>query len=161
MLTADCGDFGLRIERGGVWTHHGSPIGRPALVTLFASVLRREGDEYWLITPVERGRIVVVDAPFVVVGLRVEGAGRDQNLVFETNVGDVVTADAEHPIRVATDPETGEPRPYVEARPGLEALIGRSIYYEMAELAVAGGGDGDGDGEAWGVWSGGRFFPLA
>jgi uncharacterized protein len=154
----DCGDLNMRIARDGTWFYHGSPIGRKPLVKLFASVLRREEDgDYWLVTPAERGRIEVEDAPFTAVELAVAGLGRDQVLSFRTNLDDWVRAGPEHPIRV--EPAAGRrgPRPYVRVRGLLDALILRPIYYELVALAV------DREGEAGaelGVWSMGAFFPL-
>ena len=126
---AHCGEIDIRIARDGTWFHEGSLIGRPALVRLFASVLRRDPDAFYLVTPVEKLRITVEDAPFVAVGLEAgEGVLR-----FATNVGDVVEAGPEHPIRVIRD-DAGAPRPYVEVRRGLEALIARPVFYELAAL---------------------------
>lgn len=149
------GDLDIRIARDGTWFYLGSPIARLGLVRLFAGILRRDPDgEYWLVTPVEKVRIRVDDAPFVAVGMEVEGTGRDQRLKFRTNIGDETVADAEHPIRVETDPRTRQPAPYVLVRDRLEALIARSVFYDLAALA-----EEDGDG-VFGVWSAGCFFPL-
>ena len=127
---ANCGDIDIRIARDGSWSYQGSPIGRPALVRLFASVLRRDPDGFHLVTPVEKLKITVEDAPFVAVGLEAgEGVLR-----FATNVGDVVEAGPEHPIRVETG-EGGAPRPYVRVRGGLDALIARPVFYELVALA--------------------------
>ncbi len=167
VLTQDtlpiCGDFDMRIARDGTWFYHGSPIGRKPLVKLFASVLRREHDgSYWLVTPVERGRIAVDDAPFVAVELTPSGSGRDQILVFRTNLDETIAAGPDFPIRVVEDAATGEPTPYVlarvgrDGRPGLDALISRPVFYQLVELALE---DPDGSGRL-GVWSGGMFFPL-
>lgn len=151
--------YDIRIARDGVWWHEGAPIRRLALVRLFAGVLRRdEAGDYWLVTPAERGRIRVEDAPFVAVEMRAEGAGEDQVLRFRTNVDDWATAGPDHPIRVAADPETGEPSPYVLVRNGLEARLARPVYYELAERAVP--RDADGEGTVYGVWSKGAFFPI-
>lgn len=153
-----CGDFGIRIARDGTWYYQNSPIGRISLAKLFSTVLRRDEDgEYWLVTPVERGRVEVEDAPFVAVRLDVAEAGRDQVLTMETNLDDSVTVDAEHPIRVALDPETQEPTPYVLVRERLEARINRAVYYELVELGVEREGE---DGHIYGVWSSGEFFAL-
>jgi hypothetical protein len=152
-----CGDLDMRIARDGTWFYLATPIGRPALVALFASILKREGDRFYLVTPVEKVGITVDDAPFVAVDFTAEAEGADQRLTFETNVGDLVTAGPEHPIRVATDPATGEPAPYVMVRRGLEALIDRKSFYRLAEL----GSEHEVDGVAeFGLWSGGAFFPL-
>ena len=109
------------------------------------------------VTPVERGRIIVDDAPFTAVELDVKGQGREQILRFRTNVDDWVEADRDHPIRVAEDPETGEPSPYVLVRAGLEALIGRSVFYQLVEGAEERVLDGT---TTLGVWSKGQYFPL-
>lgn len=153
-----CGDFDIRIASDGTWFHEGSPIGRKPLVKLFSSVLRREDDgEYWLVTPVERGRVVVDDAPFTAVEFSVSGQGKSQLLQFRTNLDAWVTLDRDHPLRVATDSETGEPRPYILVRDRLEALILRPVYYGLAELAQ----EEDMDvGKRFGLWSDGSFFPL-
>lgn len=155
---AICGDFGIAIGRDGTWYYHGSPIGRKPLVKLFASVLRRdEGGEYWLITPVERGRILVEDAPFTAVEVTAEGDGKERILRFRTNLDDEVEAGPDHPIRVDHDLASGEPSPYVHVRGGLEARILRPVYYHLVEL----GDEVERDGETmFGVWSHGQFFPL-
>lgn len=150
---AHCGDSEMRIARDGTWFHQGSPIRRAAMVRAFSRILRREpGGNYVLVTPVEKLDIQVEDAPFVAVEMKVEGAAEDQVLAFRLNTGDVVTASTDHPLRFE-EHEDG-PHPYVHVRGGLEALIARPIYYDLAELALAG------EGEVPGVWSGGTFFPL-
>ena len=152
-----CGDLDMRIARDGTWFYLGTPIGRKRLVKLFSSILRKDGDAYFLVTPVEKVGITVDDAPFVAVDFEVEGSGRDQVVRFLTHVDDVVTASATNPIRVARDPETGEPSPYVMVRAGLEALIDRKSFYRLVEI----GSHATRDGEKWfGVWSGGMFFPI-
>lgn len=152
-----CGDLDMRIARDGTWFYHGSPIGRKPLVQLFAKVLRREDDgEFYLVTPVEKGRVVVDDAPFVAVELQRSGEGRDQTLRLRTNVDDEVPVDTAHPIRVEFDAASGEPSPYVRVRGALDALIARSVYYELVELGEE-APDGSGD---YGVWSGGRFHVI-
>lgn len=153
----DCGDFGLRIGRDGTWYYRDSPINRKPLVKLFATVLRREPSGYFLVTPVERGRIEVEDAPFTAVSVSSEGTGRARRLTFTTNLDQEVTADADHPIRVAVDAESGEPRPYVEVRDQLEALILRSVYYELVEWGETVAENGT---DRYGIWSSGIFFPL-
>jgi hypothetical protein len=154
---AHCGDIDIRIARDGTWFHQGSPIGRKELVRLFSTILRRDGDDYVLVTPAEKMRIVVEDAPFMAVLMDVEGEGCEQRLIFTTNVGDVTVAGADNPIRVATDPASEEPAPYVHVRRGLEARISRAVFYQLADLAVAGEGEQAG---LLGVWSGGVFFPI-
>lgn len=126
-----CGAIDIRIARNGLWFHEGSPIGREALVRLFSTILRRDPEGYVLVTPVEKLSIVVEDAPFVAVAVERRG----EALAFTTNVGDVVEAGPDNPIRVEMDPLSGEPRPYVHVRRGLEALIARPVFYELAEMA--------------------------
>ena len=151
-------DLDMRIARDGTWFYHGSLIGRKPLVKLFASVLNRDEDGvYWLTTPAEKGRVEVDDAPFLAVELTVSGAGGDQVLRFRTTLDDEVTADGDHPLRVALDPKTGEPSPYVLVRGRLEALINRSVFYELVEHGVEEAIAGK---TLFGVWSVGRFFPL-
>lgn len=152
-----CGDLDMEIRRDGTWFYLGTPIGRHALVKLFASIIRKDGGDYFLVTPVEKVGIRVVDAPFVAVDAEAEGDGRGQRITFTTNVEDVVAAGPDHPIRVARDPETGEPSPYVLIRRNLEALIDRKTFYRLVEL----GRHEEHEGERWfGLWSGGRFFPV-
>ena len=148
-----CGDSEMRIARDGTWFHQGSPIGRQALVRLFSTVLRREPDGgFVLVTPVEKLSIEVEDAPFVAIELKTEDEGAARSLAFRLNTGDLVVAGAAHPLRF----ESGEdgPHPYITVRPGLDALVVRSVYYELAELALAEGA------EPPGVWSGGVFFAM-
>ena len=153
-----CGDIDMRIARDGVWYYNGSPIGRKRLVKLFASVLRRDPDnQHYLVTPVEKLRIKVDDAPFLAVEIEVQGSGTDQVLLFRTNVDDVVHADETHPIRVDIDPHDQQPSPYVLVRKGLEALIARSVFYELVALGVERDGA---NGTELGVWSTGQFFSL-
>ena len=152
-----CGDLDMRIARDGTWFYLGTPIGRKPLVKLFSSILRRDGDEYFLVTPVEKVGIKVDDAPFVADGFEVEGEGKTQNIVFTTQVDDTAVAGPDHPIRVERDPETGEPAPYVLIRSNLEALIDRKSFYRLVDIAT----HEEHGGERWfGVWSGGRFFPI-
>lgn len=141
-----CGHSRMRIARDGVWYHEGRPIRRPAMVRLFASILRREPDGgYVLVTPVEKLAIDVEDAPFVAVELNSEGEGRGRGLAFRLNTDEAVIAGPEHPLRL----DSG--RPYLGVRRGLEALVARPVFYELAEIALTEGG---------GVWSGGAYFPL-
>lgn len=150
---AFCGDSFMRIARDGTWFHQGTPIGRRELVRLFSTILRKEGADYFLVTPAEKLSIQVDDAPFLAVLLSVAGTGRDQLLGFTTNVGDEVPADAGHPIRVVIDPVSEEPSPYVHVRKGLEALIARNVFYELVQIAER-------QDDLLGVWSSGLFFPL-
>lgn len=149
----NCGDIDIRIRKDGVWFHEGTPIGREALVRLFSTVLRKDEDGIYLVTPVEKLRIQVEDAPFVAT--RVDRKG--EALCFTTNVGDEVEAGPDNPIRVEMDPRTGEPRPYLYVRRGLEALIARPVFYELVEMAQPHDG-------AMAVESNGEWFtvgPLA
>jgi hypothetical protein len=153
----DCGDLAIRIARDGTWYYRGSPIGRPPLVKLFASVLRRESDGgYWLVTPAERGRIDVEDVPFLAVELTVEGEGRGQQLIFRTNLDEFVTAGPGNPLRVETA-ASGEPAPYILVRDQLEARIARSVFYELVELGTE---EQVGNKIEFGVWSNEAFFSL-
>jgi hypothetical protein len=150
-------DLDMRIARDGTWFYRGSPITRMSLVKLFASVLRREPDgRYWLVTPAERGRVTVEDVPFIAVAVDAEGEGRDRDLIFRTNLDEIVTAGPDHKLRVETAAD-GTPAPYVLVRPGLEAKLTRPVFYELAELGqeelIAGE-------RQFGVWSGGNFFRL-
>ncbi len=148
-----CGDLDMHIRRDGTWFYQGTPIGRPELVKLFSTILWREGDDYFLVTPVEKVGITVEDAPFVAVDFEAEGSGTDQLLRFVTNLQDEALAGPDHPIRVVRDPETGEPSPYVLIRRNLEALIDRKSFYRLVDI----GAHHDG----WfGLWSGGEFFGI-
>jgi uncharacterized protein len=147
----------MRIARDGTWFYRGSPIGRIALVKLFASVLRREPDgRYWLVTPAERGRIEVEDVPFLAVALSVQGEGHEQQLIFRTNMDDIVTAGPDAPLRVETN-ASGEPAPYIHVRDRLEARLVRSVFYDLVEL---GREEPVEETTQFGVWSRGRFFRL-
>lgn len=148
-----CGDLDMRIARDGTWFYLGTPIGRFELVKLFSSILRKDDDAYFLVTPVEKVGITVDDAPFVAVDFDVEGEGEAQVLTFETHVGDFAKAGPDNPIRVVRDPDTGEPSPYVLVRANLEALIDRKSFYRLVELGCH-------HDEWFGVWSGGQFFPI-
>jgi len=131
------GDIDMRIARDGTWFHEGTVITRQALVRLFASILKFEDGEYFLVTPVEKVRLKVDDAPFVAVDFE----AADGSLVFETNVGDFVEANEDHRLRVVEDRETGEPSPYIHVRRGLEALIDRKSFYRLADIATVVGDD--------------------
>jgi uncharacterized protein len=153
----DHGDLDMKIARDGTWFYRGSPITRRRLVKLFASVLRRENDgSYWLVTPVERGRIAVEDAPFLAVELNSEGSDHNRRLSFRTNLDEIVAAGPKHPLRIEMS-ANGEPTPYLLVRPGLEARINRPVFYELVELADAERGD---TGGPFGLWSDGVFFDL-
>ena len=150
-------DIDLRIWRDGTWYYQGSPIHRLRLVKLFASVMRRDDDDYYLVTPVEKLRIQVDDAPFIAVEIDREGAGESQRLLFRTNVDDVVEAGPRHPIRVVINSLTGEPSPYIQVRDRLEALISRPVFYQMVDLALT---ENNASSNEFGVWSCGHFFTL-
>lgn len=154
----DCGDFGIKIDRNGGWHYRGSPIGRKPLVKLFATVLNRRDDgSYWLTTPVENGRIEVEDVPFVAVEMIQSGQGPTQSVDFRTNLDAVVPLDLDHALRVETDPETGEPSPYIHTGQGLDARLLRPVFYHLIDI----GEDGEIDGTAcFGVWSRGSFFAI-
>ncbi|MDD1016613.1 DUF1285 domain-containing protein [Pseudomonas rubra] len=152
-----CGDIDMRIARDGTWYYLGTPIGRKPMVRLFSTIIRRDGDDYFLVTPVEKVGIKVDDAPFVAVSLEVQGEGEQQLLRFTSNVDDQVEAGPEHPLRFEIDAHTQEPSPYVHMRSNLEALIHRNVFYQLVELAVP----RQIDGQEWlGVWSGGHFYPI-
>ena len=150
---AHSGEIDIVIGRDGRWRHEGAPIGREAMVRLFSTILRKDPDGIWLVTPVEKLRITVEDAPFIAVRVD-QAAGEDGRPVlrFVTNVGDEVEAGPDNPIRVETDAR-GEPRPYVDVRRGLEALIARPVFYELVELATERAG-------RLGVTSHGAWFEL-
>ena len=155
----DRGSIDIVIRADGVWLHEGAPIERARLVRLFASILRREGEAFYLVTPVEKRRIVVEDAPFLAVLMEKEG----DRLVFVTNLNECVAAGAEHPITFRShtanesdeESDRGAPAPYIKVRGGLEAKIARSVYYELAAL-----GERDETKDAFGVWSDGTFFAF-
>jgi hypothetical protein len=150
---AFCGDLDMQIKRDGTWFYQGTPIGRPGLVKLFASILKREGDDYFLVTPVEKVGITVEDAPFLAIDFEAEGEGTDQVLTFVTKTDDVTVAGPDAPIRVERDAETGEPSPYVLVRRNLEALIDRKSFYRLVDIGV--------HHDGWfGVWSKGEFFGI-
>ncbi|MEQ8935802.1 MAG: DUF1285 domain-containing protein, partial [Amphiplicatus sp.] len=153
-----CGELNLKIRRDGLWIHEGTPIGRARLVRLFSTVLKREGDRYFLVTPVEKLGIEVEDAPFLAVLMRAEGEGEARRLTFVTNVGDEVAAGDDHEIVFRANEETGEATPYVHVRAGLWALVARSVYYDLVGLGET---RKTAAGDAFGVMSGGVFFPFA
>ena len=150
---AHCGAIDIEIKRNGQWFHEGSPIGREALVRLFSTVLRKDPDGFHLVTPVEKMKISVEDAPFTAV--RVDRVG--EALRFLTNVGDEVEAGADNEIRIGSDPQTGEPQPYLHVRRGLEARLRRPVFYELVEMAEE---RDTPDGPTLGVTSNGVWFPV-
>ncbi|KAB2938132.1 MAG: DUF1285 domain-containing protein [Hyphomicrobium sp.] len=153
-----CGDIGLKIRHDGTWLYQGSPILRPALVKLFAGVLRKDVDgRTYLVTPTEMVDVEVEDAPFLAVEMEARGTGRRQQLVFRTNVDDVVACGHEHPLRFAEQRPGGGLKPYVLVRGRLEALFTRALLHDLVALAVEEPHD---HRRVCGVWSGGAFFPI-
>jgi hypothetical protein len=153
-----CGDLDMRIAADGTWFYLKTPIGRPAIVKLFASVLKREGDRYFLVTPVEKCGITVDDVPFIAVELRVEARGADQTLHFRTNVDDWVACGSEHALRFTPEEGTGGLRPYLHVRRDLWARVKRALFFDLVEL----GEERDVGGvRMFGVVSGGGFFAMA
>jgi uncharacterized protein len=153
-----CGDLDMRIAADGTWFYLKTPIGRHALVKLFASVLKREGDRYFLVTPVEKCGITVEDVPFIAVELRVEGHGPGQTLQFRTNVDDWVACGPEHALRFTPEEGTGGLRPYLHVRRDLWARVKRALFFDLVDL----GEERDVDGvRMFGVISGGAFFAMA
>ena len=153
-----CGDLDMRIASDGTWFYLKTPIGRPALVRLFASVLKREGDKYFLVTPVEKVGITVDDAPFLAVELKVESGPRGQMLNFRTNVDDWVRCDREHGLRFTPESATGGLKPYLHVRRDLWAKVTRALFYDLVEL----GEERDSGGKrTFGVASAGEFFAMA
>jgi hypothetical protein len=153
-----CGDLDMRIASDGTWFYLKTPIGRAALVKLFASVLKREGDKYFLVTPVEKCGIVVDDAPFLAVELEVEQGDRGRALRFRTNVDDWVECGPDHALRFEREPDHGGLKPYLHVRRGLWAKVTRALFYDLVEL----GEERDIDGaRMFGVASAGEFFAMA
>jgi hypothetical protein len=148
-----CGDIDMRIAADGTWFYMNSPIGRKPLYTLFSRVLRKDDDNYYLVTPVEKCGIRVDDAPFTAVRMGIANQGPSQVITFETNCDDEVTVDAAHPLRFATEDGTGGLKPYVLVRTNLEALVVRALFYDLVAAGTT-------QGEWFGVWSSGIFFPM-
>ena len=155
---AYCGEIDMRIAADGTWFYQGTPIGRHALVKLFASILKREGEKYFLVTPVEKCGIVVDDAPFTAVELRVEDGATVRQLCFRTNVDDWVACGADHPLRFETEAATGGLKPYVHVRRDLWAKVARTVFYDLVDLGetreIAGA-------LMFGVASAGQFYAMA
>ena len=153
-----CGDIDMVIRADGSWWHEGGRMNRERMVKMFSRILRKDEDgETWLVTPYEKVVVRVEDAPFIAVRVDRAGApGPDQALAFLTNVGDVAVAGPDHPLRVETDAETGQPSPYVLVRGRLEARLARPVFYELADMSVP---HPDGS-PTLGVWSQGQFFPI-
>jgi len=153
-----CGDLDMRIAADGTWFYLGTPIGRPVLVRLFASVLKREGDSYFLVTPVEKVGIKVDDAPFHAVEMAVDGEGADRTLSFRTNVDDLVRCDAEHPLRFELEPHSGGLKPYLHVRRDLWARVTRTLFFDLVEMGETRNLNGQ---ELFGIASAGEFFAMA
>jgi hypothetical protein len=152
-----CGEIDMRIAADGTWFYNGTPIGRPALVKLFASILRKDPERYVLVTPIERVGIAVEDAPFLAVEMAVDGAGPGRQLAFRTNVDDLVPAGADHPLRFERDP-TGGVKPYLHVRGGLWARVTRALTYDLVAL----GETREVDGRAmFGLFAAHQFFAMA
>lgn len=154
----DCGEIDIRIAADGTWFHEGSPIGRMALVRLFASVLGRENGRYVLVTPAEKLGIRVDDAPFLAVEMAVEASAAGERLVFRTNLDDVIVCDDAHPLRFEPEPGTGGLRPYLHVRRDLWARLTRPVYLELVERAEEREVAGE---RVIGIASAGCFFPMA
>jgi len=152
-----CGDIDIVIKRDGTWFHEGTPIGRARLVRLFSTILKREGDKHFLVTPVEKLQIMVEDAAFLAVLMRAEGRGPHARIEFTTNVGDKAIAGPSHPITFRKGVETSQSAPYIQVRGGLEARIARAVYYDLVALGETQEIDG---ADMFGVWSDGVFFPF-
>jgi hypothetical protein len=153
-----CGDIDMRIAADGTWFYLNSPIGRPGLVKLFASVLKREGDRYFLVTPVEKVGIAVDDAPFLAVEMQVQEGGEGQSLRFRTNVDDWVECGPGHALRFDPEAATGGLKPYLHIRRDLWARLTRPLFYELVALGEEREVDG---GRMFGVASQGCFFAMA
>lgn len=153
-----CGEIDIVIKSDGSWWHEGSKITRRGMVELFASVLRKDEDGVtYLVTPVEKLSITVERAHFVAVRLDAKGERQDQRLFFTTNLGDVIEVGPDTPLRIETDPKTGEPDPYVTVWGRLEAALSRPVFYELVNLAEE---RQTPQGAQLGVWGGGEFYPL-
>ncbi len=156
-----CGDIGLHINGQGQWFYQGSPILRKPLVQLFASILRCDADgRHYLVTPMEKVDVRVDDAPFLAVEMDVSGGGRDQSLIFRTNVDDIVRCDIHHPLEILAREDGIGQKPYVLVRGRLKALVTRALFYDLAELALEQKTELDGENSSVGIWSGGAFFPF-
>jgi hypothetical protein len=153
-----CGDLDMRIAADGMWHYLGTPIGRPAMIHLFASVLKREDGRYFLVTPVEKVGIKVDDAPFLAVAMEQDGVGKERALVFRTNVDDVVRCDAEHALRFEPEDGTGGVKPYLHVRRDLWALVTRALFFDLVALGEMRRFEGR---EQFGIASAGAFFPMA
>jgi hypothetical protein len=153
-----CGDLDMRIATDGTWFYLGTPIGRPALVRLFASVIKREEGRYFLVTPVEKVGIRVEDAPFLAVEMEIENRGPKQSLIFRTNVDDVVRCDADHGLRFEPEADTGGLRPYLHVRRDLWAKVTRALFFDLVAIGEV---REEGGRRMFGVASRGEFFAMA
>jgi hypothetical protein len=153
-----CGDLDMRIATDGTWFYLGTPIGRPALVRLFASVIKREDGRYFLVTPVEKVGIRVEDAPFLAVEMEIENRGPEQSLIFRTNVDDVVRCDAGHRLRFEPEAGTGGLRPYLHVRRDLWAKVTRTLFFDLVAIGEVREEEGQ---RMFGVASSGEFFAMA
>ena len=152
-----CGNLDIQIKKDGSWFHEGSKITRLNLVKLFSSILKKEGENYFLVTPVEKIGIKVDFAPFVATSINFLGHGRTQKISFITNIGEKFDLNYEHPLRIVYNPTTSEPHPYVVVRRNLEALIDRKSFYRFIDL----GSIENYKGQEWfGVWSNNCYFPV-
>lgn len=151
------GDIDLRIDRQGGWHHEGVAFERESLAKMFASILRKEGDEYFVLTPVEKWRIQVEDVPFLITEMELINPGAEQQLQMTTSLGDQICVDGDHPLWLKTDPDSGEPSPYVRVRDQLDGLLSRPVFYRLAELATEHREDGV---PRLGLFSAGQFFSL-
>jgi uncharacterized protein len=153
-----CGDIDMRIAADGTWFYMKTPIGRPALVKLFASVLKREANRYFLVTPVEKVGIIVEDTPFLAVEMQARDQRGGRVLRFRTNVDDWVECGPEHALRFDPEPGTGGLKPYLHVRRDLWARVTRSLFYDIVTL----GEERDVDGRRmFGVASNNSFFAMA
>jgi len=155
---AYCGEIDMRIGVDGTWFYQGTPIGRPAMVKLFASILKREGEKYFLVTPVEKCGIAVDDAPFMAVELRVQNGGAGRQLCFRTNVDEWVACGPDHPLRFESEVATGGLKPYVHVRRDLWAKVTRALFYDLVDLGEARAVAGI---PIFGVSSAGQFYAMA
>ena len=152
-----CGELDLTIKRDGLWIHEGTPIGRARLVRLFSTILRKDEDDYYLVTPVEKLKITVEDAPFTAVLMRRVSESETPRLIFTTNVGDEIIAGPDHAIEMRLNDETGEEAPYIHVRRGLDALIVRAVFYDLVAFGQTHAVNGT---NMFGVWSSDAFFPF-
>jgi hypothetical protein len=155
---AYCGEIDMRIAADGTWFYQGTPIGRPALVKLFASILKREGEKHFLVTPAEKCGIVVDDAPFVAVELQAHDRGAERQLCFRTNVDDWVACGVGHPLRFELETATGGLKPYIHVRLNLWAKVTRAVFYDLVDLGEAREIAGT---LMFGVASAGQFYAMA